>query len=51
MKAKRPLGRPGRRWERTIKMDLKQTGYETVYWIHLVRDTVKLRELVNEGVP
>jgi len=26
---KRPLGRPGRRWENNIKMDLKAAGWES----------------------
>jgi hypothetical protein len=25
---KRPLGRPGRRWEDNIKMDFKEIGWE-----------------------
>jgi hypothetical protein len=25
---KRPLGRPGRRWEDNIKIDLKEVGWE-----------------------
>jgi cell wall assembly regulator SMI1 len=44
---KRPLGRPGRRWEDNIKMDLKKIGLESVDWIHLVQDRVRWRALVN----
>jgi hypothetical protein len=30
----RPLGRPRRRWEDNIKMDLREIGYGDVDWIH-----------------
>jgi len=32
---KRPLGRPRRRWEDNIRMDLKELGWEGVDWMHL----------------
>jgi hypothetical protein len=32
---KRPLGRPRRRWTRSIKMDLRKTGWSGVDWIEL----------------
>jgi len=32
---KRPLGRPRRRWEDNIKMDLKEMGCEGMDWIEL----------------
>jgi len=32
---KRPLGRPRRRWEDNIKMDLQEVGCEGVDWIKL----------------
>jgi hypothetical protein len=32
---KRPLGRPRRRWEDDIRMDLKEIGWKGVNWIHL----------------
>jgi hypothetical protein len=32
---KRPLGRPRRRWEDGLKMDLREIGWEGVEWIHL----------------
>jgi hypothetical protein len=37
---KRPLGRPRRRWEDGVKMDLKEIAWAGVKWIHLaqVRD-------------
>jgi len=33
-KGKRPLARPGYRWE-DIRMDLTKIGWECVYWMHL----------------
>jgi hypothetical protein len=35
---KRPLGRPVRRWEDNIKMDIKEIGCENVDWIYLAED-------------
>jgi hypothetical protein len=32
---KRPLGRPRRRWDDNIKMDLKEAGFGGVDWINL----------------
>ena len=32
---KRPLGRPRRRWEDNIKMDLQEVGCEGMDWIEL----------------
>jgi hypothetical protein len=32
---KRPLGRPRRRWEDNIKMDLLKTGIDGANWIRL----------------
>jgi hypothetical protein len=32
---KRPLGRPRRRWEDNIKMDLRETGIDEANWIWL----------------
>jgi hypothetical protein len=36
--SKRPLGRPRRRWEDSIKMDLRGIGIDEANWIRLVRD-------------
>jgi hypothetical protein len=33
-KGRRPLGRPRRRWEDNIKMDLTEIGFGDVDWIH-----------------
>jgi hypothetical protein len=35
---RRPLERPRCRWEDNIKMDLGETGFGDVDWIHLVQD-------------
>jgi hypothetical protein len=32
---KRPLRRPGRRWEDNVKMHLREIIWEVVDWIHL----------------
>jgi hypothetical protein len=44
---RRPLGRPRHRWEDNNKMDLRETGFGDVDWIHLARDRDTLRALVN----
>jgi hypothetical protein len=43
---KRPTGRPRLRWQDII-MDLKETGWECVDWIHLAQDRDKWRAVVN----
>ena len=35
---KRPLGRPRRRWEENIKMDVQEVGRGCVDWIELAQD-------------
>jgi hypothetical protein len=35
---KRSLGRPSRRWEDSIKINLKEIGWECVDWIDLAQD-------------
>jgi hypothetical protein len=44
---KRPLGRPRRRWEDNIKMDLTEIGFGDVDWIHLAQERDRWRALVN----
>jgi hypothetical protein len=42
-KGKRPLGRPRRRCEGNIKMDLREIGIDGANWIRLAQDRVELR--------
>jgi hypothetical protein len=44
---RRPLGRPRRRWEDNIKMDLREVGWEGMDWINLAQDRDRWRALVN----
>jgi hypothetical protein len=44
---KRPLGRPRRRWEDNIKMDLGYIGINGANWIRLAQDRVQWRAFVN----
>jgi len=44
---KRPLGRPRRRWEDNIKMDLQEVGCWGMDWIELATDRDKWRALVT----
>jgi hypothetical protein len=44
---RRPLGRPTRRWEDNIKMDLREKEFGDVDWIHLAQDTGRWRALMN----
>ena len=52
---KRPLGRPSRRWEDNIKMDLQDVGGGFEDWMELAQDRERWRALVitvmNLGVP
>ena len=44
---KRPLGRPRRRWEDNIRMDLQGVGCGGMDWIDLPQDRDRWRALVN----
>ena len=52
---KRLLGRPRRRWENNIKMDLEEVGRGCEDWMELAQDRDRWRALVstavNFGVP
>jgi hypothetical protein len=43
---RRPLGRPRRRWEDNIKMDLQEVGWD-MDWIDLAQDRDRWRAVVN----
>jgi hypothetical protein len=45
---RRPLGRPRRRWEDNIKMDLQEVGWVGMDWIELAQDRDRWWALVNE---
>jgi len=45
-KGKWPFGRPRRRWEENIKMDLREVGGGG-YWMELAQDRDRWRALVN----
>jgi len=44
---KKPLGRPRRRWDDNIKMDIQEVGCEGVHWIELLQDRDRWRAIVN----
>jgi hypothetical protein len=43
---RRPLGRPRRRWEDNIKMDLLEVGCGGMDWIDLTQDRDRWRAVV-----
>jgi hypothetical protein len=44
---KRPLGRPRRRWEDNVRMDLQEVGSWCEDWIGLAQDRDRWRALVS----
>jgi hypothetical protein len=44
---KRPLGRPRRRWEDNIKMDVKEVGGSRGAWMELAQNRDRWRALVS----
>ena len=46
-KGERPLGRPRRRWEDNIKMDLEELVRGCGDWMELVQDRDRWRALVS----
>jgi hypothetical protein len=44
---KRPLERPRRRWDNSIKVDLREIVSEGVDWINMAQDRDRWRALVN----
>jgi hypothetical protein len=49
-KEKRPVGRPRRRWEDNIKLDLGEIWIEVANWIRLAQDRIQWRVFVNTVV-
>jgi len=47
LEGKRQLGRPSRRWEDNIKIDLQEVGCDGMDWIGLAQDRDRWRMLVN----
>ena len=44
---KRPFGRPRRRWQDNIKMDLQEVGCAGMDWIELALERARWGALVN----
>jgi hypothetical protein len=44
---KRPLGKPKRRWEDNIMMDLQEVGCGSMDWIGLAQDRDRWRAIVK----
>ena len=47
---KRPLGRPRRRWEDNITMDLEEIGINAGNWVNSAQDRDYWRALVNAAL-
>ena len=47
---KRPLGRPRRRWEANIRMDLEEIGINAGNWVDSAQDRNYWRALVNAAL-
>ena len=47
---KRPLGRPRRRWEDNIRMDLQEIGIKAGNWVDSAQDRDYWRALVNAAL-
>ena len=41
LEGKKPLGRPRRRWEKNIKLDLREVDCDAVDWIRLAQARVQ----------
>ena len=49
-KEKRPLGRPRRRWEDNIRVDLEEIGINAGNWVDSAQDRDYWRALVNAAL-
>ena len=47
---RRPLGRPRRRWEDNIRMDLEEMGISAGKWVDSAQDRNYWRALVNAAL-
>ncbi|KAJ4437004.1 hypothetical protein ANN_17136 [Periplaneta americana] len=47
---KRSLGRPRRRWEDNIKMDLREVGYDDRLWINLAQNRDRWRAYIRAAM-
>ena len=47
---KRPLGRPTRRWEDNIRMDLEEIGMNVGNWVDSAHDRDYCRALLNAAL-
>ena len=46
----KPLGRPRRRWEDNIRMDLQEIGVNMRNWVHSAQDRVYRRSPANSAI-
>ena len=44
------LGRPWRRWENGIKMDVREVGWKCMDWIDLAQDRDRWQAVVNTAM-
>jgi len=44
---KKPLGKPRRRWEDNIKMDIQEVGCGGMDWIEMAQERDRWRAVVN----
>jgi len=48
--SKKPLERPRRRWEENIRIYIRETRWEVVYWAHMAEDKDQWRGQMNTVV-
>jgi hypothetical protein len=48
---KRPPGRPRRRWEDNIKLDLREIGIDGANWIQVAQDRAFVNTVMNLRIP